>query len=213
MSSSQSETDDAAERVSAETIRSTRADLPIARCISDEVRASLFIDSPEALGTQTRPSVRGPKSFKALAKRHWHSIVDTRLPKGWRFGATLAALMVSCILTINITVAIFAWIWTSHRGYKSNIAPLYTGDCTAVNNLGLGVHFGINIVSTLLLGASNYCMQIVCAPTRKDIDKAHEKGSWLQIGVQSISNLRHIKKAKLYTWLTLGLSSVPLHLM
>jgi hypothetical protein len=50
------------------------------------------------------------------------------------------------------------------------------------------------------------------APTRREVDDAHAKKQWLDIGVQSIRNLRKIswKRALMY-WL-LALSSLPLHL-
>lgn len=208
-----SERDDAVERVLEDTARNSRPALRADHHTPHDLRTSLLTSSSGTRGPQKSRDNQAPKNLKERVGKDFNSIIKTRLPKGWRFGATLAVIMSSCVLTINVTVAILSWVWTRHRGYTSNIAPIYTGKCTTVDTLGLVVHLGINIVSTLLLGASNYCMQIVCAPTRKDIDRAHEKGAWLDIGVQSISNLRHIKKAKLYAWLTLGLSSVPLHLM
>lgn len=180
---------------------------------SYQVRTSLLTPSSDTHDPLNPPDDQGPVKLKEKLQRYWSSVVKTRLPKGWRFGAVLAALMSSCALTINVAVAILAWVWTRHRGHKSNIEPVYTGKCSTVDNLGLVVHLVINIVSTLLLGANNYCMQIVCAPTRKEIDRAHKKGSWLDIGVQSFSNLKRAKKIKRFTWLMLGLSSVPLHFM
>ena len=35
---------------------------------------------------------------------------------------------------------------------------LYEGSCSKVKKLGIGLHFVINILSTVLLAASNYCM-------------------------------------------------------
>ncbi|KAH7310596.1 hypothetical protein B0I35DRAFT_412089 [Stachybotrys elegans] len=70
----------------------------------------------------------------------------------------------------------------------------------------------INIMSTLLLGASNNCAQLLSAPTRQDIDKAHSRGRWLDIGVGSVRNLRYIPVWRGFLWLILLLSSIPLHL-
>ena len=74
------------------------------------------------------------------------------------------------------------------------------------------LHLAINILSTLLLGASNFCMQVLCAPTREEIDAAHTRRNWLSIGVPSLKNLFHIDRKKSALWLVLGLSLVPLHL-
>lgn len=75
------------------------------------------------------------------------------------------------------------------------------------------IHILINIVSTLLLGASNYCMQTVSAPMRQDVDNAHARGKWLDIGIPSVRNVLYIEKRRLVVWLCLGLSSLPLHFM
>ena len=77
------------------------------------------------------------------------------------------------------------------------------------------IHLGINIVSTLLLGASNYCAQLLVAPTRSEVDRAHEKKDWLDIGVPSFRNLwkRRIARKRKATWTLLMISSVFLHLI
>ncbi|CAI6082892.1 unnamed protein product, partial [Clonostachys chloroleuca] len=72
-------------------------------------------------------------------------------------------------------------------------------------------HILINIVSTLLLGASNYYMQTISAPMRQDVDNAHARGKWLDIGIPSVRNVLYIEKRRLVVWLCLGLSSLPLH--
>src|SRR5436305_1400306 len=46
----------------------------------------------------------------------------------------------------------------------------------------------LNIISTVLIATSNYVMQCMCAPSRKEIDKAHAAGSFLNIGVSSMHN-------------------------
>jgi hypothetical protein len=54
-------------------------------------------------------------------------------------------------------------------------------------------------------------MQTVSAPMREDLDKAHARGKWLDIGIPSVRNLLCIEKKRVLIWLCLGLSSVPLH--
>lgn len=56
-------------------------------------------------------------------------------------------------------------------------------------------------------------MQCLSAPTRKEVDEAHAKGKWLDIGVPSVRNLTSIPKLRLGMWVGLGLTSLPLHLM
>lgn len=77
------------------------------------------------------------------------------------------------------------------------------------------VHFGINVVSTLLLGSSNYCAQLLAAPTRSEVDTAHDKGDWLDIGVPSLRNLwkKRIARNRKAAWTLLMISSVLLPLV
>ncbi|KAE9390053.1 hypothetical protein BT96DRAFT_738538, partial [Gymnopus androsaceus JB14] len=90
---------------------------------------------------------------------------------------------------------------------------VYQGDCNTVDHLDIGIHLVINILSTLLLGASNYIMQSLSAPTRTEIDQAHKRGSWLDIGVQSMRNLVYTSRWKRWLWISLAVFSIPLHLL
>ncbi|KAF9060836.1 hypothetical protein BDP27DRAFT_1272762 [Rhodocollybia butyracea] len=55
-------------------------------------------------------------------------------------------------------------------------------------------------------------MQSISAPTRTEVDRAHEKGFWLDIGLQSMHNLGHTGSWKRLLWTLLSVSSIPLHL-
>ena len=79
--------------------------------------------------------------------------------------------------------------------------------------LDLWLHLGINLLSTLLLGASNYTMQCLSAPTRDEIDKAHQQRISLDVGTLSFQNLRRISWRRVILWWLLALSSIPLHFM
>lgn len=82
-----------------------------------------------------------------------------------------------------------------------------------MKNHNLGLHAGINALSTLLLGSSNYCAQLLAAPTREEVDEAHGKKEWFDIGIQSFRNLWKLRPNKRATWICLMASSGLLHLM
>jgi hypothetical protein len=128
---------------------------------------------------------------------------------GWRTGALTSALLAAISLAINFAVV----IWLGVHGHGAGLVELYNGSCSEVEKIDLWVHLAINVLSTLLLGGSNYCMQCLCAPTRANIDRAHAQGKFVDIGVPSIRNLRRVPLYKTMLWLALGLTSVPLHLM
>lgn len=75
------------------------------------------------------------------------------------------------------------------------------------------LHLIINILSTGILAASNYCMQTLVAPTREDIDASHARGKWLDIGTPSLGNLKVTPKHRVALWLVLWITATPFHLM
>lgn len=129
---------------------------------------------------------------------------------GWRAGAYSAAGLAFCSLIINVVAVI--WL-ARHPDSKSDLVEVFNGSCDTVAQMDTWVHLAINALSTLLLAGSNYCMQCLCAPNRGEIDKAHSRGRFLDIGVPSLRNLSSIASSKGLMWWLLGLSSIPLHLM
>ncbi|KAH7359931.1 hypothetical protein BKA66DRAFT_500046 [Pyrenochaeta sp. MPI-SDFR-AT-0127] len=134
-----------------------------------------------------------------------------RKTPGWRFSILLFATSTCLVLIINVSVAIYAvsqYGWKPRFGFK----PVFTGDCNKTKRINTILHLVINILSSILLSGSNYSMQVLTAPYRDQIDKAHSKRTWLDIGVQSVRNLKALScKWKLFWWL-FAFSSVPLHL-
>ncbi|KAF2461725.1 hypothetical protein BDY21DRAFT_278427 [Lineolata rhizophorae] len=55
-------------------------------------------------------------------------------------------------------------------------------------------------------------MQLAVAPTRHDLDEAHSRKRWLDIGVPSIRNLEWVSIGRRVAWALLFLSAMPLHL-
>ena len=91
------------------------------------------------------------------------------------------------VLLINVLLCIVA---SAKHNIAGAFATLQDGDCGETKRLDLWLHLLINVLSTTLLGASNYSMQCLTAPTREDIDQAHRENSWMDVGVPSVRNLR-----------------------
>ncbi|MCJ1245531.1 hypothetical protein MMC30_002735 [Trapelia coarctata] len=116
---------------------------------------------------------------------------------GWRFGMISSACSVVIVLLANISLA----IWIRTRSDITDGQGVFSeGTCSDVRSLSTYMHLVINVLSTILLSCSNYCMQCLSAPTRKDIDRAHARGKWLDIGVPSFRNLRNISRKRASIW-------------
>ncbi|KAI1108456.1 hypothetical protein F5Y14DRAFT_83968 [Nemania sp. NC0429] len=157
-----------------------------------------------------------PQHFaeKDYLARFFPQINDKDSLRAWKSKRSrtlvLQIALVVAVLLANIALTIFAV-----RRYPSvdGIGMLYDNDCTTVNDLDRYLHLLINILSTGLLSASNYCMQLQAAPTRAEIDRAHRQGRWLDIGVPSLRNLAFISNWRRFSWALLAISSVPVHLI
>jgi hypothetical protein len=118
--------------------------------------------------------------------------------------------MTGFVFLINCVAAI-----TIHSKYGTHdgVSTAFEGDCDTTNRWSLGIHIIINILSSLLLSASNYTMQVLNAPTRLECDKAHARGGWMDIGITSLHNIFRVTWPRRVLWLLLGVSSVPIHLL
>lgn len=147
---------------------------------------------------------------RSLHSRLTHKIQKSRY-HGWRMGVLVGCCMSAFVLCCNIAIVVIGSQIQS--GYHDGIADLKIGPATAISQWSTAAHLLINILSTMLLGASNYTMQVLSSPTRKDIDKAHASGKWLDVGILSTRNLWNIPRTRAAVWCLLATSSIPLHLL
>ena len=134
----------------------------------------------------------------------------SRFSSGWEATVRIWIWGVATVLMFNLILTVWA---SAHFKVTDGIGTLYRGDCQKVSKLDTFLHLLINIFSSLILGASNYTMQVLSSPTRHDIDNAHRIGKWLDIGIPSVRNLWRIQKGKALLWWLLGLSSIPMHFL
>jgi hypothetical protein len=149
-----------------------------------------------------------------------NSLHETQAPRKkktfpkWRRTMVLWLSVAVAIFVTNLVFAVWAYLRAPNDDliliYNRN---LYEGDCSKSRSLNSGLHLVINILSTLLLGGTNYSMQCLLSPTRQEVNKAHSKNAWLDIGVLSVRNLRRISKLRVALWSLLCLSSLSFHLL
>jgi hypothetical protein len=120
---------------------------------------------------------------------------------------TLVAL-VTCLCNIAFTV----WAYNTYQP-QQGVGKLPSTDYISAAQINTGAHVILNVLSSLFLGAGNYCMQILVAPSAESIRARHVDGKHLDIGVQSMSNLTFAPKAQRVLWMALGTISLLLHLL
>lgn len=188
---------------------------------SDSARLGLLGESRDTPLDIARTSSRSDSEedkkhtvIDTISKPFKHTQKATRRCFGnqsWRFGL-LAGLYASIAVLLS-NLILFIYGSTAHGGITDGIGTISKGDSQSIERLSTAYHVLINILSTILLTSSNYAMQLLCAPTREEIDDAHTKGNWLDIGQVSLHNLVRIKRGRMVLWIILALSSAPLHLL
>lgn len=116
-------------------------------------------------------------------------------------------------ITIVATFGVAIWLVIRYPPDVQGVGTILFGSCSTTSTVSTAVHAVLNIVSTLFLAAGNYCMQLLVAPSRQEIQQAHEKGKSLVIGVPNVGNLWHISRSRATAWVLIGCFSTQLHLL
>lgn len=187
--------------------------------------AALIADTLESLGPRYHfdGSIDGASQHKTTARdgcsiwtrvKHQYDRFEawkrSRGFIGWHFTLQSGAYAASIAALINlIALIVFLSIADLHSDGRG---VLLSASCSKVQQADRTLHFYINAVSSLFLGASNFSMQCLCAPTRRDINGAHQRQLWLDIGIPSFRNLRFVARPKVMIWWALVSTSLALHL-
>ena len=115
------------------------------------------------------------------------------------------------IMAINISIML--WAILGHPPDYRGVGTFSYSDCSSAATTNSALHVLLNIISSLFLGAGNYCMQILIAPSREEIAGAHRKGKALDIKVPSVKNLRHVKWTRAVAWACIGFIAMILHIL
>ncbi|RGP57541.1 tkl protein kinase, partial [Fusarium sporotrichioides] len=121
-------------------------------------------------------------------------------------------------IQISVAVLIFAlqlgvtiWSICAFPSDARGTGTFFWGDCSTIRRADKAAHVALNILSSLFLGVGHYCMQVLVAPTRKELDSAHHKGKAMEIGVPSLENLKRIESKRVVLWFALGAIATLLH--
>jgi hypothetical protein len=163
-----------------------------------------LVSLDEAAGSKQRDKHR-----VGFTKAKWKRPLKRR---SWRFGLHAGLYASIAVLLSNIVLLSYGLgIHDNTPWATATIAK--GGSLHRITTISTAYHALINVMSTILLTSTNYAMQILCASTRHEIDRVHARGQWLEVGIMSIHNLRHIDRKRALVWLLLACSSAPLHLL
>lgn len=139
------------------------------------------------------------------------SFLKSKFLEAWGLIIASGALAGTVILVVNV-IALVVIYYTGYHSGTHDIA-FFTGSCRTASNVTVGAHVVVNALSTILLAYSNVSMQCLSSPTRNEVDLAHSKRQWLNIGTPSVRNIFSVSKTKAALWLLLCVSSFPLHMI
>lgn len=115
------------------------------------------------------------------------------LTSGWRSGVMLNLALVLLILMAGFVCLIIAEIKTT---LTLEYLGIFTGACSTARNINWGLHVLINVAVVVIIVGANYGFQVLSSPKRSEISAAHESRTWLEIGVPSLRNFKHIGRAR-----------------
>ncbi|KAL9116930.1 MAG: hypothetical protein Q9187_006539 [Circinaria calcarea] len=110
------------------------------------------------------------------------------------------------ILVAGSNIGATIWLPIAYPPNSLGVGTFTYGSCKNASYNNSVLHIALNIVSSLFLGAGNYCMQILAAPSREEIEQAHAKKTSLEIGVLSVKNMWHMSEKG---WNSVIFTSLP----
>jgi hypothetical protein len=150
----------------------------------------------------------------------WKSRV-TRLWDSRTIGLYILAIQTGIILVLNILLLVLSPKKNlPYQGVDPGAYPVLPWDkehtviaqasCDHIQSLDTWSHLIINILGVILLSSINGFLAILSSPYRHHLDTAHNQGKWLDIGVPSWRNFRHLGLVRSGPWLVLLLLSLPI---
>ncbi|ORY18962.1 hypothetical protein BCR34DRAFT_609950 [Clohesyomyces aquaticus] len=103
-----------------------------------------------------------------ISTRAWDRWLSRR---GWGWGLIFGLYTSRLVLITDLVLLMIGSF--SYGGLVDGIGTIAKRDAKKVQQISTMYHILINILSSILLVSSNYAMQVLCSPTRKEIDEAH----------------------------------------
>lgn len=115
------------------------------------------------------------------------------LSSGWKSGVMLNLALILAILIAGFVCLVIA---ETKIAFTLGYLDVFTGSCLTARNIDWGLHALINVLVVVFIVGANYIFQVLSSPKRSEISAAHESQKWLEIGVPSVRNFRHIGRGR-----------------
>ena len=116
-----------------------------------------------------------------------------RIIGGWMGGVLLSAALAGIILLgLVVLVALAA----TRNMISLDHETMFEGDCKRVRSVDQGIHAAVMVCAFVLVAGANYISQVLVSPTREEVDAAHSKADWLDIGIPSMRNMLRVGKGR-----------------
>ncbi len=98
--------------------------------------------------------------------------------------------------------------------YGFNVLSKAT-DCDQLKQQRTGLSFAVNFLAAVTGLFSSHSLQVLSAPTRKQLNACHKAKKYMEVGVQSLHNVvsRRLGWWKTSLWLALMIMALPFHLL
>lgn len=139
----------------------------------------------------SRPTSRMSLLEKMLPYHHHHrrQSQGRRTIRGWRGGLALILALAMAVFVVSLACLVIA---AAQAGALGGEATLMQASCSRIRGADLALHVLVNLLAAVLVAGANYTFQVLTSPTRLQVTSAHETGRWLDLGVPSVRNLRHV---------------------
>jgi hypothetical protein len=161
-------------------------------------------------------SLRSERSYLDGPDNEFHKDVSAR-QVGYLSGALLISYLLVLFAIATAVLASIVFIKTRHKTgslLSNQSIHLFSDSCDSSLHLyNLLGHFIINFLGTIVLASSNFLQQICSSPSITEIADRIHAGKDLKFGSNSPAAVFRQKTSLSLLWLSLVLTSLPLHIM
>jgi hypothetical protein len=143
-----------------------------------------------------------------------HDSRERKAARGFFSGRTaslrILAACTAAVFAVNIAVLAYA---KSRGSSGDGDLTLFRGGCSQTKTLNVALHAALNVLAIVVSASVSAFLASLSSPTRDEIDRAHAKGTWFEIGVPSVHNLTRIGTLRAWLCALLFLSTLPIQIL